>query len=241
MSVAILFVCKEEFIKEKLKKAGFKAEFFQEDKDKGGTQGFFASNKDAIFLAFRGTEAEERLDVLRDADFSPAPEGGGKVHHGFQVALDAVWPEVKVRLKELTASGDRSVWFTGHSLGAAMAVIAAGRWKNEYPKQVVSLYSFGSPGVGNQNYIDAYPEVTVVRVFDNEDQVAKTEGKYLCLFDWCFFDVQHPGGVTIKYIRPSKMLSKKLHDSSWDGLFDHAPIYYAKNSWNQVVKEKWEE
>ena len=87
---------------------------------------------------------------------------------------------------------------------------------------------FGAPGVGNRDYVTKYPDVSVVRVVDNEDQVAKTERKGI------IFDLRHPGGVTIKFERPSKLLTEKKHDKLPDLLADHAPIYYAENSWKQV-------
>lgn len=99
---------------------------------------------------------------------------------------------------------------------------------------MVSLYTLGAPGVGNKDYVSHYPEMTVVSVIDNEDQVAKTKHKGL------FIDLRHPGGIIVKYDRPSKMLTEERHTELPDGLADHAPIYYAENDWRQVIKKTGE-
>ena len=69
---------------------------------------------------------------------------GGKVHRGFKHALAEVWEEKG--LFEYIKSRDtsnRTIWFTGHSLGAALATLAA----NRYGK-AQGLYTFGSPAWG---------------------------------------------------------------------------------------------
>lgn len=227
----MLAYCDSGFVKEKLGKVGFDRTFHSINNK--GTQGFITSNKEVIFVIFRGTEINETKDLLYDANFLPTAEGNGLVHNGFRDALDAVWVEVEKRLKDMTKLGNQSVWFTGHSLGGAIASLAAGRWKANpsHSQQMVSLYTFGAPGVGNKDYVKDYPDVSVVRVIDNEDQVANTERKGIIL------DLRHPGGVTIKFERPSKMLTEKKHDKLPDLLADHAPIYYAENSWRQVMSE----
>ena len=231
---SMLAYCNEDFAKKELKRAGLEATFFQQEDGKG-TQGFVASDKEKIIVMFRGTEIQELQDVLYDANFLPTAEGSGRVHKGFRDALDAVWEKVKELIHHAPASSgnERSVWFTGHSLGGAIASLAAGRWKANptHSQQIVSLYTFGAPGVGNKDYVTNYPDVSVVRVVDNEDQVAKTENQGLV------FDLRHPGGVTIKFKRPSKMLTETKHDKLPDWLADHAPIYYAENSWKQVSQK----
>jgi hypothetical protein len=226
---AMLAYCDFGFVKENLEKAGFKKSFFPFNNK--GTQGYIASNGEAVFIIFRGTEIQEPEDLLYDANFFPTSEGNGKVHKGFQDALNAVWVEVEKQLDKVTKSERPSIWFGGHSLGGSIASLAAGRWKAEHPEQMVSLYTFGAPGIGNKDYVRHYPIVTVVRVIDNEDQVAKTEHKGF------FIDLRHPGGVIVKYERPSKMLTEKKHTDLPDGLADHAPIYYAENSWRQVIEK----
>lgn len=86
---------------------------------------------------------EEGQDVLTDIDFVPEewPEGG-KVHRGFARAIDRVWDDVSRRLERLEVP----VLFAGHSLGAALATLAASRRAPD------TLYTFGSPTVGDADF-----------------------------------------------------------------------------------------
>jgi len=125
--------------------AGMQSECF----DRLGTQGFLAWNDQSVIVAFRGTQPNERADVWSDIKFLPAEwENGGRVHEGFAAALDAVWDAVAARLAELPR---RTVWFTGHSLGAAVATLAADRFG-----AADGVYTLGSPRVGDANFVAGF-------------------------------------------------------------------------------------
>ena len=105
-----------------------------------------AENKLAV-LSFRGTDKDDPSDLSDDFNALPQPwPAGGNVHSGFAKALLDVWQGVDAALHLI---GDYGLLFTGHSLGASMATLAASLLK---PK---SLYTFGSPRVGNLAF--AYP------------------------------------------------------------------------------------
>ena len=53
----------------------------------------------------------------------------GYVHSGFQGELDKIWDELDT---ELSVLEDRNIHVTGHSLGGAMATLAAKRISEEY-------------------------------------------------------------------------------------------------------------
>lgn len=114
-----------------------------------GSHGFLASDpagKLAV-LSFRGTDANDPSDLMDDGDALPEPWiGGGRVHSGFGAALAEIWDQV---LPALTALGATRLLITGHSLGAAMATLAASL---QLP---ASLYTFGSPRVGNAEFVAA--------------------------------------------------------------------------------------
>lgn len=75
----------------------------------------------------------------------------GKVHRGFKDALNEIWPEIVQTL--ISAKNIKDIYFTGHSLGAAMATLAAVRCSrlDETP-QPAGLYTYGSPKVGNKAF-----------------------------------------------------------------------------------------
>ncbi|MBI3272489.1 MAG: lipase family protein [Planctomycetes bacterium] len=80
------------------------------------------------------------------AAVSTTPATDGRVHQGFQEALDPVWSQVNTLLVSFAARG-LPVWYTGHSLGAALSTLAASR------RPPAGLVTFGSPRVGNEAFV----------------------------------------------------------------------------------------
>jgi len=121
---------------------------------------------DCIIVAFRGTASLE--DFLIDADFFTMPidlHSDVRVHHGFCLAFKSVENRLKARLDEILIrrGKDFPIYFTGHSLGGALAILAAfylSRWYF-----VDGIYTFGAPDVGNAAFakiystLDGYPQV----------------------------------------------------------------------------------
>src|SRR6266699_112643 len=81
------------------------------------TYGFVASKVDMVLVAFRGTDPEDLKNWITDADAIMADTELGSVHYGFWAALDSVWDQVNAAIADHQKPG-RSLWFTGHSLGA---------------------------------------------------------------------------------------------------------------------------
>lgn len=135
--------------------------------DTKGTQGFLFASDAACILAFRGTE-KALEDWLTDADarqhapaWADAGEGIG-IHRGFHDALEHVWDEVITRLAE----AKRPIWITGHSLGGALAVLAASRLARERPAlPVAGVYTFGQPRVGSDAWTKTLPIQLQQRIF----------------------------------------------------------------------------
>jgi triacylglycerol lipase len=50
----------------------------------------------------------------------------GRVHAGFYLALESVWKDLLKALRE-SQTHAQSLWFTGHSLGGALASLAVAR------------------------------------------------------------------------------------------------------------------
>jgi triacylglycerol lipase len=113
-------------------------------------------------VVFRGSH--DLRDWLTNFEVEPADcSTGGKAHKGFLTALDSVWE----RLSELLGDDDSPVFFTGHSLGGALATLAAALYKR--PCQ---LYTFGSPLVGDEDFSAALRNVASYRIVNNRDIVA---------------------------------------------------------------------
>ena len=123
--------------------------------DKDGTQAILVSfktnNTRYITLAFRGTEATSIKDIKSDFKAQTIScETGGKIHTGFKEAFDTVALDIQTKLNEDTFK-ETPLFITGHSLGGALANIAAKKLSHE--GGIAACYTFGSPRVGDDEWI----------------------------------------------------------------------------------------
>jgi triacylglycerol lipase len=140
--------------------------------DRGGAQAYrFLSDTDVV-IACRGTQPTEFNDLKADLKAIPVmAETVGKVHLGFKQEVDDIWPKVQKRLGVLRK--ERDLWFTGHSLGAAMATIMASRCEHdETMPNVIELHTYGSPRVGWGKFVRSLG-VTHHRWVNNNDIVTR--------------------------------------------------------------------
>ena len=162
----------EAYVKQRFRMVGLnRVEFF----NRSGTQFFIAANDRFAIIAFRGSEIWKRnerfdptqiiADIKTNIDIRLSDwVQGGKVHNGFKSALEDVWDELLCEVENLRAQGVK-IWLTGHSLGAALATLAADRLQ-----VVQGLYTFGSPRVGDQTF-EARFRLKAFRVVNGNDIV----------------------------------------------------------------------
>ncbi|MBI2771099.1 MAG: lipase family protein [Burkholderiales bacterium] len=144
--------------------AGFGQVEFFDDPDTG-TQAFAALRPvgNLALLAFRGSQPN-LADIETDLDFLPADwVYGGKVHAGFADAWNAIEKQIRPWHDKLPA-GARLV-VTGHSLGGALATLAAVQWK---PVQLVTL---GAPRAASAQALAALAGTDIVRLVNCCDGV----------------------------------------------------------------------
>jgi hypothetical protein len=137
--------------------------------DTNGTQGGLYVN-DGIHravLAFRGTS--QLTDALVDGLAVLMPwEGPGRVHAGFHAALGHVWAEVRAALLDTP----QPVFFAGHSLGAALAILSAARCiQDPAMRRPAALYTIGAPRVGNADFVATLRGVHHSRIVNDADIV----------------------------------------------------------------------
>jgi len=133
-----------------------------------GAQAHAFWNKSEYVLAFRGTEPSELSDVLADLNILPrSAMTHGLVHSGFRDQLDNIWDDIT---KHHNTHTDKTLYITGHSLGAAMATIATSRFEEFIT--VAQLTTFGSPRVGTRKFVK---NITTphLRFVNNNDVVPK--------------------------------------------------------------------
>jgi len=139
------------------------------------TQAAVLWNADAVILVFRGSEGYDRQKKINGSklladwgltDFlatyrTVSKWGRGvKVHAGFANALhkgapgqDSAYNQLKTKI--VPRLKGRTLWVTGHSLGAALATLAAMDLQTDRVP-VQGVYAFGSPRVGNARFKAAF-------------------------------------------------------------------------------------
>jgi len=144
--------------------------------ERDGAQAYVFDSPHDRVVACRGTEPNEWNDIKADANaLTDLAETVGRVHRGFKRVVDDLWP----RLKEVLADSQTPVWFTGHSLGGAMATICGGRCVRDHiPKSPEAVYTYGSPRVGTQRYVQ-HADLTHIRWVHNNDIVTRVPPTWL--------------------------------------------------------------
>ena len=246
----------EAYVRQQFSGAGLKRiKFFS----KLSTQCFIASNARFAIVAFRGSEGwklDEPFDpwqVVADwtTDFDIRLSEwfrGGRVHRGFRDALEEVWADIFPYMKKLADQGCK-IWVTGHSLGAALATLAADRFQD-----VQGLYTFGSPRVGDREFQENF-RLQAYRVVNGDDIVSRVPpaGIYRHVGELKIIDRRggiHEG-LTAKETGnapcrdPSDtsggLKENKASDLSQlipDSIRDHVPLLYAILLWNQLVENQ---
>lgn len=119
--------------------------------------GYIIESNTSIVAAFRGTE--NLSDLFTDFNFGQVPfpyvQGAGMTHRGFtEVYERSVRPQLSETLGKL--SGRKRLLLAGHSLGGALATLAAldAASNSQYRRPGVCTY--GSPKVGNADFASAY-------------------------------------------------------------------------------------
>jgi len=157
-------------------------------------------------LVFRGTQGRiSNWFFNLSTTLSPWPSGGS-VHRGFKLLLMDAWGEIEKQLNGLS----EPVYYTGHSLGGALAVLAASLKKPE------AVYTFGSPRIGNCDFVNSTKHLNIYRVANPRDIVAGV--------------ISNPGIMHVgepQYLTTSKTTSSQRSWFEAPGfLADHSPSNY---------------
>jgi hypothetical protein len=150
------------------------------------SQAYVGHDAAAVVVAFRGSQAPTTLDGLKDwlltnaSNFLVLPEGqigtdfaaagvGARFHRGFLQALDELWTPLLRAVEDDAQDGNRQLWITGHSLGGALALLAAWRFQRHF-LAVHQVYTFGAPMIGNEAAAKAFEREFPSRIFRYVDE-----------------------------------------------------------------------
>ncbi|TFK21472.1 alpha/beta-hydrolase [Coprinopsis marcescibilis] len=126
-------------------------------------QGFIARDmhRKELVVALRGSASV--VDIVLDGQVLLVPfmapgikaPTGVRVHAGFLTAWDSVALQVLAILKvQLKAHPDFTLVTTGHSLGGAIALLAALSLHGTFSASPVRTYSYGAPRTGNKIFAE---------------------------------------------------------------------------------------
>jgi hypothetical protein len=265
---ALLAYADEAFARQQFGRAGLGQVTFVSE---AGSQCYLAENRDFVLAVFRGTQvlkpgqATDRIrgleetvrDFIADADFRLGEWVPDRfVHDGFKRGLDSIWSQLQPRLLEHVRAR-RPIWITGHSLGAALATLAADRLGTAQ-----GLYVFGSPVVGERRFAAGF-HVDAQRIVHHRDIVARVPvfgpfdrpamglGDYVHVGTLRFIDgdgrlrdeaggAESIQGLTREAVRALFTLPLQGRLAALLGIGrgpfdDHAPLYYALRCWNCYV------
>jgi triacylglycerol lipase len=235
---------------------GFALSFLGSEDD---NRGMVLQSDAAMVFAFRGTrlQTHKLLDaaeivVLNQDDFwtdsqlLPAVyRAGGKVHSGFLKAFSETSPLI-TELVANRLAGQR-IWLTGHSLGGALATLAAAYLGAE---AIQGLYTYGCPRVGDAAFASILPAQSYIRFVHRDDWVPTVPPGIL---GYVHAGTLHPvtgpprnflndlttGAKELAAALRAMAANSSLNTGSLpfkiSGLADHAPVYYATLLWNDLV------
>ena len=141
------------------------------------TRAVIAEGYGAIIVAFAGTDPLIPANWITDFDVGLKFRFNERVtppalHSGFEKAYRSVVGKVA---EALAKRSETPVLVTGHSMGAALAVIAADDFFSEKKLRPTAVYAFGMPRVGDEDFAKRYNDTlgsTTYRLVHGSDVVA---------------------------------------------------------------------
>lgn len=117
-------------------------------------------------IAVRGTANDTNWTLDKDTHALRDQKSGILMHRGFRTAADAIYRDVKPRLKP-----GYTTYLTGHSLGGAVAAIL-GIYLQDDGVKLGRIFTFGQPKFTNVAGAKAYENLPLLRVTYQNDTVA---------------------------------------------------------------------
>lgn len=195
--------------------------------------------KGQAFIAIKGTAS--LYDAITDLNAGVhSSHTGFKVHQGFYFAMDSIMFELKQFISRL--KGVSVVHCVGHSLGGAIATLAADWIKANSAISGVKLYTFGSPRVGLDNFA---AKCTSRLVAANIHRVSHRTDPVPMVPTWPFYHVSKDNGYLVEssvamlpweYHLMKHYIASAKCAGSWDGLRQSRPVSHMDSAIEHWLK-----
>jgi hypothetical protein len=241
-----------------LREQGFQVDWLGTPSD---NRGMLLHNEEALVIVFRGTRLETHTlldcaevvilcqdDLWTDSHFLPTVcKAGGHVHHGFLNGYIEISDQIDAVVQK--KQDRQALWLTGHSLGGALAMLAAAHL-DRVPMQGICTY--GCPRVGDAGFTSVLPQRNHHRFVHRQDWVPLVPPEFLgfahsgTMMEVTgsgpreFLDDFSTGSMGLVAVL-KQMASEMRFDMGKlpfkiAGLADHAPVYYATLLWNGLLE-----
>jgi len=171
--------------------------------------GFVAGNDEDVVVTFRGRDDNQQL--AEAMAYGQVRWVEGRAHGGFVKLLETVWEQILAAFYDVRAH-EKRLWVTGHSLGGALAALAAQRLYAEgFEPHMVMTY--GAPRVLDEIAATAYP-VPLYRFVNNEDVIPDIPWPTL-------FDTYAHAGREV-FVLPSGAIAEPRHSAGLARKIDRA-------------------
>lgn len=199
------------------------------------------------FVAIMGTAS--LYDGLTDANTGiRSSHTGMPVHQGFYYAFDSMLGDLRMFINSL--GNIQTIHCVGHSLGGAVATLAADWIKANHLSRTVKLYTFGSPRVGLEMFASKFTSRlseanSIFRVYHQTDPVAMVP-------TWPFMHVPLFGTDYLMYSPVAVAPPWKYHfmehyiDSvtqakTWSAMQNNRPKSYPASVVEKWLESSWKE
>lgn len=196
--------------------------------------------KGQAFILYVGTT--DLYDAITDLNTGvKTSHTGAPVHQGFYYAFDSTLSEVREFVSQL--QGIHLIHCVGHSLGGALAALAADWIRSNNTSLQVKLYTFGSPRVGLEMFAKTATSRlsphNIYRVFHTTDPVPMVP-------TWPFFHtptkgadylIHSPlGAVPWEYHKMRHYLKSAEKAGSWAAIKNNRPDSYLDSTIEQWLE-----
>ena len=166
----------EEEVGECLTTEGFPNGWIEDEET--DTQAYWYLDRNNLIFVIRGTAGAQDAAIDLRRKLVPISVGGEQLiraHTGFAESANSIWPTI---LEVIKKSGDNTtIWFAGHSLGGAVATLAAFLTSATFGEnRIGGLYTIGQPrvfaeGAATKKFTKTLRDDRIFRVYRSIDPV----------------------------------------------------------------------